>query len=194
VGEFSWRRRQEDGSIMKYEAGILVEISNLFLGPSQERVTATPVDWPKCKVWRIPDGSGGYIWGEIEVSAPKGCVFKRNDSLWEDSKKLAVHPNPTELERSLLSSKELKEAVDDKEFAKKLYGALCNQDWHHPEFGEQGLSWRAAGRIVALIRNRGEDYMDFYGIGNEGTPDDKVREYMEKMGWSDQPPTPSIRY
>jgi len=192
-GEFSWRRRQEDGSIMKYEAGILVEIENLLL-PSRARVTAKPVDWPECKVWRIPSEGGGYIWGEIEVSVPKGCTFKRNDALWEDIKKLAVHPNPTELEKSLLSSEELKEAVADEGFAKRLYGALCNQDWYHPEFGEQSLSWRAAGRIVALIRNRGEDYMDFYGSGNEGTSDDKVREYMEKIGWSDRPPMPSIKF
>jgi hypothetical protein len=44
-------------------------------------------------------------------------------------------------------------------------------------------SWRYAGGMVADIRNKGEDYMDFYCSGREGLVNDEFADDMYNMGW-----------
>ncbi len=44
-------------------------------------------------------------------------------------------------------------------------------------------SWRTAGSIVAEIRNKGENYLNFYCSGNEGTVDDEFYFDMKEYGW-----------
>lgn len=44
-------------------------------------------------------------------------------------------------------------------------------------------SWRAAAGLIADIRNRGEDYMDFYCSGNEGIVHETVALAFEALGW-----------
>ena len=84
--------------------------------------------------------------------------------------------------------------ADDRFYAQNLYAAWCNMQWCPKEFWpilrqdpEKDLwsaSWRGAGGIVADLRNKGEDYMDYYcsGMGGFATYDEQEGEaYMSKM-------------
>lgn len=93
----------------------------------------------------------------------------------------------------------------DRAIATDFYSALCNVDWYpnRPAIPDderiiralQGYryrpwhcSWRAAGGIIADIRNANhgtkEDYMDFYCAGAEGVVSDLVKECFDRMGWT----------
>lgn len=82
--------------------------------------------------------------------------------------------------------------ADDKRYAQNLYAAWCNMQWCKrdtwPVLSEKywTASWRSSGGIVADLRNKGEDYMDYYcsGMGGLATYDEKEgAEYMSKMGF-----------
>ena len=63
---------------------------------------------------------------------------------------------------------------DSRVYAQNLYAALCNMQWQRrevmPILKEQlwSCSWRAAGGVVAGLRDCGEDYMDWYCSGIRG--------------------------
>lgn len=44
-------------------------------------------------------------------------------------------------------------------------------------------SWRYAGELVAGLRSKGEDYLDFYCSGGEGKVAPEVREAFAEIGW-----------
>jgi hypothetical protein len=73
------------------------------------------------------------------------------------------------------------------DYAQNLYAAWCNMQWCKrelwPVLSERywSASWRGAGGIVATLRGRGEDYMDYYcsGMGGFATYDEQEgEEYM----------------
>jgi len=82
--------------------------------------------------------------------------------------------------------------TEDKRYAQNLYAAWCNMQWCKrelwPVLSERywSASWRGAGRIVADLRGKGEDYMDYYcsgmrgGLSFDGKEDD---EYFERTGF-----------
>ena len=75
-------------------------------------------------------------------------------------------------------------ARSDRGFAVELYGALCNADWRHDDGTEwRGGTWRYVGQLVADLRGRGEDDLDFYCSGGEGEITDRVAEAMAALGW-----------
>lgn len=98
----------------------------------------------------------------------------------------------------------------DDAFAQRVYAALCNQDWQRtdgqhtdecmlvigkpPEYAKgadpwcncgaaYSCSWRYAGGLIADLREKGENYMDFYCSGGEGHVTEDVREAMKELGW-----------
>ena len=102
--------------------------------------------------------------------------------------------------------------ADDGYYAQNLYAAWCNMQWCPRALwpalrqGDEDLwsaSWRGAGGIVANLRNKGEDYMDYYcsGMGGfatsyeedkewkklghvpEGHITDEIAEDLNKLGW-----------
>lgn len=87
--------------------------------------------------------------------------------------------------------------AEDRRYAQNLYAAWCNMQWCKrdmwPILKEEywSASWRGAGGIVAELRNRGEDYMDYYCSGMRGglsldpnnTDDD---EYFERTGYQSE--------
>ena len=86
--------------------------------------------------------------------------------------------------------------AEDKRYAQNLYAAWCNMQWcprelfpalrQDPDKDLWSASWRSAGGIVADLRNKGEDYMDYYcsgmrgGLSFDGKEDD---EYFERTGY-----------
>lgn len=81
------------------------------------------------------------------------------------------------------------------EDAADVYRCLCNVRWVpldcpdetygvHKTIEAQGVtcSWRYAGELVANWRDEGEDYMDFYCSGREGTVTEEIRKTLEEKG------------
>ena len=68
----------------------------------------------------------------------------------------------------------LVEKCQQEYYAQNLYAAMCNMRWQKrdviPVLKDQfwSASWRGSGGIVAELRNRGEDYMDWYCSGMGG--------------------------
>lgn len=100
-------------------------------------------------------------------------------------------------------------------YAQNLYAAMCNMRWQRieviPILKDEywSASWRGAGRIVAEIRDSGEDYMDYYCSGilggmsydttedelrmaekryvPEGTVTDEIETDLRQLGWQPSP-------
>ena len=104
--------------------------------------------------------------------------------------------------------------AEDRYYAQNLYCAWCNMQWckRDPEnvwplLKEQywHASWRSSGGIVANLRNKGEDYLDYYCSGikggmsydakdddeyfakhryvSEGEVTEEIAEDLNKLGW-----------
>ena len=70
----------------------------------------------------------------------------------------------------------------DEEVARAMWSALANVSWTHENGDTASYSFRAAGDLVAAIRNEG-DYMDWYCSGPDGTISETIREAMAQEGW-----------
>lgn len=82
-----------------------------------------------------------------------------------------VNKNKNDLEDDLMASEYMLQRVcDDVAYAQNLYAALCNTEWCKKDvvsiLKEEywSCSWRAAGGIVADMRQTG-DYIDWYCSG-----------------------------
>lgn len=87
------------------------------------------------------------------------------------------------LERDLLKSDFIEKKVQDDQYAKDLYAALCNNRFIK-EDKEWSCSWRYAGGIVAQLRWKNECYIDFYCSGYEGSITEEINQDLEALGWS----------
>ena len=76
-------------------------------------------------------------------------------------------------------------------YAQNLYAALCNNRFFYND-KEWTCSWRYAGGLVAEIRNKGEDYMDFYCSGNEGHVTSEITHDLLNLGWVVKPYEPRL--
>ena len=89
--------------------------------------------------------------------------------------------------------------AEDRRYAQNLYAAWCNMRWCPrdiiPALRQDenkdlwSASWRGAGGIVAKLRDKGEDYMDYYCSGMRGglsldSKDDD--EYFERTGFQSE--------
>ena len=79
----------------------------------------------------------------------------------------------------------IKFKVQNADYATNLYRALCNVEWNRVSDKTilWSCSWRYAGGMIASLRHCGEDYMDFYCSGGEGTVDPEIQDDMLKLGW-----------
>lgn len=103
--------------------------------------------------------------------------------------------------------------AEDRRYAQNLYAAWCNMRWCprdiFPALRQDenkdlwSASWRGAGGIVADLRNKGEDYMDYYcsgirnveydeaenkwwdeaGYASEGEVKDEIAKDLASIGW-----------
>lgn len=70
------------------------------------------------------------------------------------------------------------------EFAQQLYASLCNTVWYNKSTNDiYSCSWRYAGGLVAAIRNKQEDYLNFYCTGKEGCYHLDVYKELNKLGY-----------
>lgn len=82
-----------------------------------------------------------------------------------------------------------------REDAEDAYRCLCNVIWvpmdskftsyEDCDFDMEksfSMSWRSAGQEVADLRGEGEDYIDFYCSGREGSITDEIKEAMKVVG------------
>jgi hypothetical protein len=80
---------------------------------------------------------------------------------------------------------------ESKSYAQNLYAAMCNNEFQKQDTWEVltdnrwGCSWRAAGGVVATLRDCDEDYMDYYcsGMGGFGVGDPDPSSYYEENGY-----------
>jgi len=78
-----------------------------------------------------------------------------------------------------------------KSYAQNLYAAMCNNEFQKQDTWEVltdnrwSCSWRAAGGVVAVLRDCDEDYMDYYcsGMGGFVTFDADPASYYEENGY-----------
>jgi hypothetical protein len=118
-------------------------------------------------------------WNDSEVKIREGLTVK----LSATSCNFELVENNFNLEKDLNESAEIKERVKDDRFANELYAALCNVDWYKDDIS-WACSWRYSGGLVADLRDRGEDYLDFYCNGGEGAVSEEVAEALAKLGWT----------
>ena len=94
-----------------------------------------------------------------------------------------------DLEEEIRADAEIMRKIQDDLYAKSVYAALCNVRWQPKELFDVlkddwwACSWRYAGGIVAELRNRNEDYMDFYCSGGEGIVQDDIAKDFARIGW-----------
>jgi hypothetical protein len=75
-----------------------------------------------------------------------------------------------------------------KSYAQNLYAAMCNNEFQKQDTWEVlsdnrwSCSWRAAGGVVATLRDCKEDYMDYYcsGMGGFAVEDSDPASYYEE--------------
>ena len=97
-----------------------------------------------------------------------------------------------------------------KSYAQNLYAAMCNNEFQKQDTWEilsnntWRCSWRAAGGVVAALRDCDEDYIDYYCSGmsgfatadtdpstyyeennyvSESTVTDEIRKDLLRLGW-----------
>ena len=79
-----------------------------------------------------------------------------------------------DLEEDMRNATWFMEKIQDDRYAQNIYAALCNMRWQPqevwPVLNDEywTCSWRSAGGIVAELRNKDEDYMDYYCSGMGG--------------------------
>ena len=140
---------------------------------------------------RDKDQDVQMIWDNIR----KDIAAREADPAWAEHN----------LEHDLRADPELcARAKQDNIFAQNLYAALCNTVWRRDDDVERKLtgetwscSWRAAGGVVADMREEG-DYIDWYMSGMnphddnfdwdgsvpEGKVTDDIRTVLKSLGWS----------
>jgi len=75
-----------------------------------------------------------------------------------------------------------------KSYAQNLYAAMCNNEFQKQDTWEVltdsrwSCSWRAAGGVVATLRDCNEDYMDYYcsGMGGFAIQEEDPASYYEE--------------
>lgn len=70
----------------------------------------------------------------------------------------------------------------DEQFTARAWGSMANVTWKHPIHGEDGLTFRGAGMVLADIRGSGS-YMDWYMSSADGVVDPEFKDAMALEGW-----------
>ena len=113
------------------------------------------------------------------------------------------------LEKDMETCDWFKEKLANKGYAQNVYAAMCNNRFFKISDSlailtddSWSCTWRYAGGVIARLRNRHEDYLDYYCSGmtydltldlplvtyvEESVVTDEVREDILKIGWIIKP-------
>lgn len=69
------------------------------------------------------------------------------------------------------------------DLASEIYSSLTNTLWSKDD-KHYSTTFRMAAGLIADLRDRGEDYLDFYCIAPPGNVSDRVYSAMSSKGWS----------
>jgi hypothetical protein len=109
-----------------------------------------------------------------------------------------------DLEEDITNDPAIIALLRDPDIARQFYASMCNITWKKlrdmpederivetlkgNEYHTWLCSWRAAGSIIAKLRNlnyeAGEDYMNYYCSGGEGFASPIVVENFKRLGWT----------
>jgi len=129
-----------------------------YRGPAEFTVMGLVQAWrrPEFGIEIPPDG---WIYGDL--------IFSDVDAVFIDA---AIQPKPElpvdwgypDLEVGIFRSSELRSLLSDHRIASGLYQLFKWGTWHKRDEAIWQCSTRAAGRIVANLRGKGEYYLDYY--------------------------------
>lgn len=93
------------------------------------------------------------------------------------------------LEEDIKNCEWIKEKIrSSDQYACNLYASMCNRYFIKDDVmtilkeAQWSVTWRTAGRIVGDITNN--EYLYYYGGGNEGILDPEIEMDLRKLGWS----------
>lgn len=111
--------------------------------------------------------------------------IKRNKSMEKSIKQsLDIEEIHSKFEEDLCCLYEYRIKSDD-DFAKQVYQAITNVDWEHKESQWTfSRTFRAAGDLIADIRDKGEIYLDWYCCADEGVVSEEIATGMKSKGWT----------
>lgn len=193
-GEISWGRRLNNGVVLLYFVNMLIGIDKIpapEIGP--HKYFADVYSAPRrpedifSAILRIYDEEKKrFIWGQVTSGHHTTPIFKSDMTLWEKETLSNINNKlpGTSIQAKIFDSKDIKEnAQKSLDFADALYGVLTNNVFFNTDTNKiESLSFRGAARLVAAIRNAGESYLDFYGVGNEGTRNQDIEKMLENIG------------
>jgi hypothetical protein len=177
-GPITWSRNHGTEARTTWLAGKISGVNGALL-PDGTRAFIIKQGDPETGGWRRANEDGSWTHGIIEVTESD---VRFHDNI-EPPKPLRWQNGslPAELARS----KDVIEAVADRDFAEDLYGGLCSIGWRHDATGKEYWgTWQRAAKIVASLRGRGECYTDFFLMGNEGVLVEQVDDLLYGLGWS----------
>jgi hypothetical protein len=136
--------------------------------------------------WRRPSGHGTFIFGTIEI-LPDGVVFTDDPTLDERFRPSPFVDPSTELQRDMTKDLEFMIRIDDQAFADAVYASFNNRDWRRTDGERHSLSMRRSAAMVALLRQRGESYLDWYPYRGDCDPEvlADVEHIYARHGWTE---------
>lgn len=189
-GELFWEEAHGP-AVVTVMTGSLERVDHCLLPDGTRGLACASLEVPKVvkghpSVWRYERKDGTFEYGRIVIDEGRDVRFVSAPEL------APVHTAPDPVEDAFLVDVEgderLMGLLQDDAFAQEFYASLCNMDWVRRDGpGEWGCTWRAAGGVVAELRGRGEEYIDFYCSGNEGEVSGRVAVELERLGWYPQP-------
>lgn len=132
-------------------------------------------------IWRVRSADGSFRYGRIEISPGQEIAFVEDES--RRPRPSAAAPD-SRFASDLRGDPRLGELVQADEFAAELYAALCNVIWYRRDGPDVWTcSFRGAGALVAQLRDRSEEYVDFTLSGGEGSVAPRVGAELARLGW-----------
>lgn len=179
VGAPSWRTRHGEAFVI-WSIGRISRIENARLATGERISTA-----------RVEVSSDFFKNTDVVVrwKSSDGSYMRARPHVSEEDVTLEMLPPREQIEyeegfeRSLSADPDIRTLVLDDEFARQLYASLCNVEWVKGD-EHYACSWRYAGDLVASLRGKGEDYMDFYCSGGEGRVSEAVRYCLAQLGYT----------
>ena len=89
-------------------------------------------------------------------------------------------------EKDISTDPQILTRIQNIDFAKLFYGSLCNTIWIK-ENDRFAASFRYAAGLVAELRGKKENYLDFYISSPEGVVSSEVQLHLNRLGWYHQP-------